>query len=84
MIVTDDDQLAEDCRSLRNLCFKAERRFVHDRFGWNLRMTNIQAALGVAQLERLDEFVQRKRQMGKIYSGIAFWNERHSIASARD
>lgn len=70
MIVTDNDQLAEDCRSLRNLCFKQERRFVHDRLGWNLRMTNIQAALGVAQLERLDEFVERKRKMGRIYSEL--------------
>ncbi len=68
MIVTDDDQLAEKCRSLRNLCFKAEQRFVHDELGWNLRMTNLQAALGVAQLERLDEFVKIKRNMGVLYN----------------
>jgi perosamine synthetase len=67
MILTDDDELAEVCRSLRNLCFKPENRFVHDRLGWNLRMTNMQAALGLAQLEQLDEFVSRKRAMGKIY-----------------
>jgi perosamine synthetase len=67
MIVTDDDEVAETCRSLRNLCFQPERRFVHDRLGWNLRMTNIQAAIGVAQLERLDEFVARKRSMGARY-----------------
>lgn len=70
MILTDDDELAEKCRSLRNLCFKPEQRFVHDELGWNLRMTNMQAALGVAQLERLDEFVQRKRKMGKLYSEL--------------
>lgn len=70
MILTDDDELAEKCRSLRNLCFKPEQRFVHDELGWNLRMTNMQAALGVAQLERLDEFVQRKRQMGQLYSKL--------------
>lgn len=67
MIVTDDDDLALQCRSLRNLCFQPERRFVHERLGWNLRMTNLQAALGVAQLERLDEFVERKRRMGALY-----------------
>ena len=67
MILTDDDELAEVCRSLRNLCFKPENRFVPDRLGWNLRMTNMQAALGLAQLEQLDEFVSRKRAMGKIY-----------------
>lgn len=68
MILTDDDNLAEKCRSLRNLCFKPEKRFVHERLGWNLRMTNMQAAIGLAQLERLDEFVLKKRQMGKFYN----------------
>ena len=57
-----------DCRSLRNLCFQPKKRFVHERLGWNYRMTNLQAALGLAQLERLDEFVQRKRSMGKKYT----------------
>jgi perosamine synthetase len=70
MIVTDSDDLAEQCRSLRNLCFKAERRFVHDRLGWNLRMTSMQSALGLAQLERLDEFVARKRRMGSLYQEL--------------
>lgn len=70
MVVTDDDAFAEDCRSLRNLCFQPERRFVHERLGWNLRMTNLQAALGVAQLERLDEFVERKRVMGARYQEL--------------
>lgn len=70
MIVANDDQLAEDCRSLRNLCFQPKKRFVHERLGWNLRMTNMQAALGVAQLERLSKFVQRKRHMGKRYSEL--------------
>jgi perosamine synthetase len=68
MIVTNDDKLAEDCRSLRNLCFQPQKRFVHDRLGWNLRMTNMQAALGLAQLERLDEFVGKKKKMGRRYT----------------
>jgi perosamine synthetase len=67
MLVTDDAQLAERCRSLRNLCFIPGRRFVHNELGWNFRMTNLQAALGLAQLERLDEFVERKRAMGTLY-----------------
>jgi perosamine synthetase len=70
MIVTDDDVLAESCRSLRNLCFQPEKRFVHERLGWNLRMTNMQAAIGLAQLERLSEFVDRKRMMGSLYSDL--------------
>jgi perosamine synthetase len=70
MIVMDSDELADRCRSLRNLCFKPPRRFVHEELGWNLRMTNLQAALGVAQLERLDEFVERKRSMGRRYTAL--------------
>ena len=68
MVVTDNPALAEKCRSLRNLCFEPQRRFVHRELGWNFRMSNLQAALGVAQLERLDEFVCRKRRMGQRYS----------------
>ena len=70
MIVTDDEEIAETCRGLRNLCFQPKKRFVHERLGWNLRMTNIQAALGLAQLERLDEFVRLKRAMGKLYTEL--------------
>jgi perosamine synthetase len=67
MLVTDDPKLAERCRSIRNLCFQPHQRFVHHELGSNSRMTNMQAALGVAQLERLDEFVLRKRRMGQLY-----------------
>jgi perosamine synthetase len=70
MVVTDDEELAERCRSLRNLCFQAKKRFVHESLGYNFRMTNLQAALGLAQLERLDEFVARKRTMGRRYSEL--------------
>ena len=67
MVLTDDPVLAEKCRSLRNLCFQ-KKRFVHEELGWNFRMSNLQAALGVAQLENLDDFVERKRRMGRRYS----------------
>lgn len=70
MVLTDDPQLAERCRSLRNLCFQPARRFVHEELGWNYRITNLQAALGLAQLERLDEFVMRKRVMGGRYTEL--------------
>ncbi len=70
MIVTDDEHLAERCRSLRNLCFQAGKRFVHEELGWNFRMSNVQAAIGLAQLERLDEFVARKRSMGRQYTEL--------------
>jgi perosamine synthetase len=67
MIVADDPILAERCRALRNLCFQPGKRFVHEELGWNFRMSNLQAAVGVAQLERLDEFTARKRRMGAAY-----------------
>jgi perosamine synthetase len=70
MLVTNNDALAERCRSLRNLCFQPQKRFVHEELGWNLRMTNLQAALGLAQLERLDEFAARKRRMGQHYTQL--------------
>ena len=70
MILTDDDKIAENCREMRNLYFNSKRRFVHHKLGWNLRMTNIQAALGLAQLERLDEFVEKKRWIGNKYNDL--------------
>jgi len=68
MVLTDDPQLADKVRSLRNLCFLSERRFYHQQLGFNFRMTNLQAALGLAQSERMDEIVARKRWMGQEYT----------------
>ena len=68
MVLTDDSALAERARSLRNLCFQPERRFYHEKLGFNYRLTNVQAALGLAQFERIDEIVARKRSMGKEYT----------------
>ncbi len=70
MLVTDDEDLVNRCKSLRNLCFKPERRFVHDEMGFNYRLTNIQAALGLAQLESLDYFVNTKRGTGRKYNDL--------------
>lgn len=67
MIFTDDDAIAEKCKSLRNLCFVPEKRFIHYELGYNYRMTNIQAAIGLAQLEQIDKFILRKREIGRIY-----------------
>lgn len=70
LILTDDFDLFVKCRDLRNLCFKPEQRFLHDTLGWNFRMSNVQAAIGVAQLERLDHFVSLKRKMGALYTEV--------------
>jgi perosamine synthetase len=69
MVLTDDPDLAERVRSARNLGFGAGLdRFRHEVDGWNFRMTNLQAALGVAQVERIDAIVERKRWMGRAYT----------------
>ena len=67
MVVTDNPKMADRARSYRNLCFSPEERFSHEEFGYNFRMTNLQAAVGVAQLERIDEFIARKRHNGNYY-----------------
>lgn len=68
MVVTDDEEIAGRAASYRNLCFKPEKRFLHDELGYNFRMTNLQAAVGLAQLERLDEFIAKKRHIGSLYN----------------
>jgi perosamine synthetase len=68
MVLTDDPILAEKARSLRNLCFQANRRFYHEELGFNFRLTNMQAALGLAQLERIEKIIARKRWMGLEYN----------------
>jgi len=70
MIFTDDDNLAARCRELRNMCFQPDKRFVHESLGWNLRMTNLQAAVGVAQLEQLDRNLNKKRWIGNLYNDL--------------
>jgi len=70
MVLTNDSRLAEKARSLRNLCFQPGRRFYHEELGFNFRLTNLQAALGLAQLERTDQIVGKKRWMGQTYNNL--------------
>ena len=68
MLVTNDEMLSERCKKLRNLAFEPKgRRFVHEELGWNYRMTNLQAALGLAQLEKIDSHILKKREIGQAY-----------------
>jgi perosamine synthetase len=68
MVLLQDDALARRARELRNLCFQPSRRFLHESLGHNFRLTNLQAALGVAQLERLEHTIARKRGIAKAYA----------------
>jgi len=75
MVLTDNDEYARKARDYRNLCFGKEKRFTHEEIGYNFRMSNLQAALGVARLEQVVNFMRIKAQLGEYYkkklSGIS-------------
>jgi len=68
MMLTNNEEYAERAKSLRNLCFKKGRRFYHTELGHNFRLTNLQAAIGLAQLERIDKLIEKKRWIGQRYT----------------
>lgn len=68
MCLTNDRKLAERIRILRDHGMNPKKRYWHDSIGFNYRMTNVQAAIGVAQLGRIDEFVEKKRRIAQWYS----------------
>jgi perosamine synthetase len=67
MVTTNDDALAERLRLLRNLAF-TQPRFRHEVLGYNFRMTGMQAAMGVAQVRRIEEVIEGKRRMAAAYN----------------
>ena len=67
MILTNNKKIFEKCKNLRNLYFGKKNRFQHFQLGWNYRMTNIQAAIGCAQLEKIDQHIKKKREIGQLY-----------------
>jgi perosamine synthetase len=69
MVVTDDPELAERSRLLKGQGQAFDRTFWHPVIGYNYRMTNIEAAIGLAQLERLDENLARRRDIATRYRG---------------
>ncbi|MEK6677455.1 MAG: DegT/DnrJ/EryC1/StrS family aminotransferase [Planctomycetota bacterium] len=69
MLVTKDERLARRAALLRNQAFGPER-FVHHDVGFNYRLTNMQAAIGLGQCERFDKKVERKREIAAIYDEL--------------
>ena len=67
VLTTGDPRIAEVARELRDHAFSRERHFWHRRLGFNYRMTNMQAAVGLAQTERLPELVARRRANAERY-----------------
>jgi perosamine synthetase len=68
MVVTDNDELAALARQLKDLAHSPKKRFWHERLGFNYRMTNLQAACGLGQMEHVQEFLEKKRWMAKSYA----------------
>ena len=69
MVVTNSKEISEKAKLLRNHAF-TKKRFVHEEIGYNYRMTNIQAAIGLAQLENLDKLVAMRIENAKLYNKL--------------
>lgn len=67
VITTDDEELAERCRLLRS--HGMHRRYYHEVLGYNLRMSDLHAAIGVAQVARLEEFIAKRRANAEYFNG---------------
>ncbi|MGH2959451.1 MAG: DegT/DnrJ/EryC1/StrS family aminotransferase, partial [Solirubrobacterales bacterium] len=67
IVTTNDPVIAEAARDLRSHSFSSDRHFWHRRRASNFRMSNLQAALGIAQLERIEEFLERRRALARLY-----------------
>ncbi|MGQ9468443.1 MAG: DegT/DnrJ/EryC1/StrS family aminotransferase [Nitrososphaerales archaeon] len=70
MLVTNNEEFAERARLLRDQAFEKTKRFWHKRIGYNYRMTNLQAAVGLAPMERIDEFVKIRRGNAAYYNSL--------------
>jgi len=88
MVVTNSDELAEKCRYYKNVCFdlKSSRNYLHEDIGFNYRMSNLHAAIGLAQTEKADEYVEMRRKNNFLYrkflegvKGITFQPEKEKI-----
>jgi perosamine synthetase len=67
MCLTNDEDLYEKMKILRDHGMNKEKRYWHDYIGFNYRMTNLQAAVGVAQLKKINLFIEKKREIAKRY-----------------
>jgi len=88
MVITNNDELAEKCRYYKNLCFPliGERIYKHDDIGFNYRMSNLHAAIGLAQTEKIEKYIERRIRNNKLYRkflsdipGIIFPKQRNYV-----
>ncbi len=85
MVLMDSEYFYMRSKSLRNLCFlpDAEKRFIHEEIGWNYRMTNMQAAIGVAQMEKIEKIIKKRHHIGNLYNELLGDMETINIPVAR-
>lgn len=83
MVLTNNKEYARRAIAYRNLCFGEKERFNHSDIGYNFRMSNLQAAVGVARLEQIEKFIKTKRKLAEYYKNrlseikqIVFMSER--------
>lgn len=69
MIITENDELAKKIRRLREFDINPKKPYIHELLAWNLRMSSLEAALGLAQLERLDELISKRNRIADYYTG---------------
>lgn len=67
MLTTNSKFYSEEAKSLRNLSFGKINRFNHSKVGWNYRITNMQASLGISQLKRIGSILKKRHKIGKLY-----------------
>lgn len=67
MVVTNNKKLAERMRLQKDLAHSSKKRFYHEQVGFNYRMTNLAAALGLAQLESVEKYIAKKKWMARMY-----------------
>lgn len=68
MVVTNNDTIAEEARKYKDLYHSPAKRFIHEKVGYNYRMTNLQAGVGVGELKHLDEYIAKKIHMADRYT----------------
>lgn len=68
MLTTNDREFYQRAKRLRDHAMSPQRRYFHEQIGFNYRITNLQAALGVAQLERIDDFLGRRTEIMDWYN----------------
>jgi perosamine synthetase len=70
LVFSKKERYIKKIKYMKNLCFNNQNRFVHEDLGWNYRMTGLQAAVGLAQIENIDYAIKRKLIIGSIYNQI--------------